>query len=209
MPPHRYITISGISRFCLFRTPLPQEKEKNMDDAFYAFTFKREEDDVTWTALLLRSPCKAPECAIMVSLTHPYCTKHLAECGFYIAPSTLPNAGMGLFVNRPFRKGSNLGKYGGIKISRAVLDHYYGDGTAPYAIDSHHPDVFYDGALKRTYVAMVNHSSGKKANCYFSGSRYGVKLKAARNLEKDEECLVSYGEAYDWKEQQHQTDRVG
>lgn len=179
------------------------------DNQRFEFTFERE-DGITWTEELQRHVCRQRGCQVMVTLTHPYCIQHLAQRGLYLAPSQVPGAGLGLFTNRSFRKGAVLGRYGGLKLTKQQLDHFYGASTAPYGIASLDPHVFYDAALKRSYVSMANHQSCRRANCYFAnkvtkkGKNY-VVLQSNRRLEAEEECVVCYGHDYDWKEQRHRT----
>jgi len=135
----------------------------------------------------------------------PYCWSHLlSNHHLRLLPSTLPDAGKGVFVlnkQRPtgeiiIRNGDVVCPYGGELINETTLNHRYGDKTAPYAIQlSHHR--YRDAACARGIGSMINHDS-RRANVTFAVNQRTktVSIKAKRHLRNGEELFASYGRDY-------------
>jgi len=135
----------------------------------------------------------------------PYCWSHLlSNHHLRLLPSTLPDAGKGVFVlnkQRPLgeiiiRNGDVVCPYGGELIDETTLNHRYGDKTAPYAIQlSHHR--YRDAACARGIGSMINHDS-RRANVTFAVNQRTktVSIKAKRHLRNGEELFASYGRDY-------------
>ena len=101
----------------------------------------------------------------------PYCWSHLlSNHHLRLLPSTVPNAGKGVFVlnkQRPLgeiiiRNGDVVCPYGGELIDETTLNRRYGDKTAPYALQLSQ-NRYRDAACARGIGSMINHD-GRRAN---------------------------------------------
>jgi hypothetical protein len=139
----------------------------------------------------------------------PYCWSHLlSNHHLRLLPSTVPNAGKGVFVlnkQKPLgdiiiRNDDVVCPYGGELIDEATLNHRYGDKTAPYAIWLSQ-SRYRDAACARGIGSMINHDS-RRANVVFAVNHRAktVSIKAKRNLRNGEELFVSYGRNYRFNE---------
>ena len=89
------------------------------------------------------------------------CWQHSATVyGVKVAPSTIPNAGYGLFALRDFKAGQWIAPVTGEVISNAELEKRYGDATAPYVVTYNGQHL--DGALRRYVGQYSNSVFGKK-----------------------------------------------
>src|SRR4029078_8214282 len=74
-------------------------------------------------------------CPRSTCLHLPYCYFHIrTELQLEIKPSTLPNAGLGLFTLIARREGDDLGPYMAELLSKSDLDKRYSRHQAPYAL---------------------------------------------------------------------------
>jgi hypothetical protein len=106
----------------------------------------------------------------------PYCWQHMKKIDGVVAqPSTIPNAGMGLFACDPessrrtvvFKTGDFITQYAGETLTQPELDERYGkDGLAPYAWAIPGRDDFLDAACVRSIGALANshHGTRQKPN---------------------------------------------
>ena len=135
----------------------------------------------------------------------PYCWSHLLSNHYLrLLPSTVPNAGKGVFVlnkQRPLgeiiiRNGDVVCPYGGKLIDETTLNRRYGDKTAPYALQLSQ-NRYRDAACARGVGSMINHD-GRRANVSFAVNHRAktVSIKAKRNLRNGEELFLSYGRDY-------------
>ena len=135
----------------------------------------------------------------------PYCWSHLlSNHHLRLLPSTVPNAGKGVFVlnkQRPLgeiiiRNGDVVCPYGGELIDETTLNRRYGDKTAPYALQLSQ-NRYRDAACARGVGSMINHD-GRRANVSFAVNHRAktVSIKAKRNLRNGEELFLSYGRDY-------------
>lgn len=138
-------------------------------------------------------------CGNRVCIGVPYCFAHLFyQKNLKIKPSTIPNAGKGLFAAQPrggndivFRKGDVIIGYHGERINKATLDHRYGQYTAPYGLQRQR-DQFEDAACKRGVGSLANHKQGSQANARYSVGRDGMNLVAIKNIRNGQEIFCSY-----------------
>lgn len=119
--------------------------------------------------------------------------------GFSVAPSTIPNAGLGLFATVAIPARVNIAWYRGEVLDRAaMLERYPGDMLAPYVlqlssnrfIDAREPSI-------ENVARFMNDGphSGRRANCRFT--RSGA-VQSIRAVKPGDELLVSYGRSY-WR----------
>jgi hypothetical protein len=166
---------------------------------------------------LQKLPCTAPGCNVLVTIGHPYCTKHLVEhYGVKIAPSQIPGAGNGLYTTKPLLAGSYIVPYIGEVISDADFDkRYNSEGiTAPYTVaedDGTYIDAAYIrgvGATANTQVSRHGMSLLRLCNSHLvdhPNSIYPVWLQARVDIAPGEEIYVFYGTEYRLKSSNHTT----
>jgi hypothetical protein len=116
--------------------------------------------------------------------------------GLEIKPSTIPNAGKGLFAYKDFKKNEFVAPYDGELIDKAEVEKRYGRGkfVAPYTIHVS-GDKYLDAALVRGVAAYANHKNKAQSNTRFSVHRSNktVNIKSTKAIKKGQEIFVSYG----------------
>lgn len=142
-------------------------------------------------------------CSRKTVIASPFCWTHLrSKHHLRVKPSTLPNAGKGLFADRPgpandqpvFKKGANIVKYYGEKISRAQMDERYNGFTGPYLIGLTNTQ-FEDGAKRRGVGSLANRNPGHN-NANISVHRGAATIRATRNIYNGQEIFCAYGPSY-------------
>lgn len=122
----------------------------------------------------------------------------IATKAIRIGPSSIPDAGLGVFATAPIPGQRAIGWYRGRVLSKRQLDNTYGRQVAPYVLQLG-PNLFLDAADPRhsNFVRYVNDgpASGRPANVEFTP--YGF-LATLRDIRPGEELLASYGNPF-WK----------
>jgi SET domain len=150
------------------------------------------------------------QCSRTTTIGCGYCWSHMrTQKHLKIAPSKIPNAGLGLFAYNPkkgpneiiFKSNTKITDYDGEVVTKETLDQRYGgdDFTAPYGIEvSAANNVYEDGAVRRGIGSMANHASKRKVNARLSTNRNHTRatVKATKHIRNNEEILVNYGSAY-------------
>jgi hypothetical protein len=104
---------------------------------------------------------------------------------FYVADSTVPGAGNGLFTKVPLRKGDRLEVVGAIVRRDSASD------RCTHFCDHHKFRIGKDRLLiPLGFGGMVNHSSTPNVRKVFEGDR--LYLEALRNLPANEEVFFTY-----------------
>ena len=155
-------------------------------------------------------------CRNRVCIGLPRCYHHLiAEYHLRIKPSTIPNAGKGLFVNHRtaganaivFRANDVICEYMGELTNRDVLQDRYGDFTAPYGLDVTYR-IKEDAAFMRGVGSIINHDNAR-INVEFRTSVIRHRLRnvivATRPIRNGQELFVSYGPDYMFNEEVRST----
>jgi len=160
--------------------------------------------------------CKAKTC-----IGTPYCWQHLLhKHHLRIKPSTIPEAGKGLFAmgkagdRAVFSRDKPIIVFDGEWINRAIKEKRYGeddDTTAPYTIES--DDGIEDAACHRGTGAIANHSRDRRsvnAKIDYDEEAKRYVLIALKNIAHDTEIFVNYGTTYRFDEPgvAHKTGRV-
>ena len=120
--------------------------------------------------------------------------------------------GLGLFTTNPnnkkelvFRKNEFILSYNGEVVTKKELNKRYGDYTAPYSIGGPLEDrygkyscPYNNAARQRCTSSLLNHATGKHANCMFhyNVTTKIVKIVAIKNIYTNEELFCDYGEKY-------------
>lgn len=129
--------------------------------------------------------------------------------GVEVRPSSLRNAGLGLFALRAFAAGESITEYAGQRINRAEAERRVaaGLGGKIRVVESHH--VYLDGAMisadNRGLGSFTNDGRMAENNnadftCVWDKvtTSYRVWVTATRTIRPDEEVLASYGRDY-WR----------
>lgn len=143
---------------------------------------------------------KNGRCAINTSITHPLCARHTkSEMGLSVRKSNVPNAGLGLFAERTFKKDEQIARYGGEILTTAQYDkRYNADAMGAYGVQLDDNRVI--DARKTTAgvarYACDYHGSHKKPNAeYVADDEAGeVWIVATRAIKKGDEILTDYGD---------------
>jgi hypothetical protein len=151
-------------------------------------------------------------CARRSVIGCPYCFQHLrSDRHLRIKPSSIPNAGKGLYAEDTtqaqnaiiFRRGDDIIEYIGENITRQQLNQRYQIHTAPYAIqvrgdDNSNGPLYIDSALVRGVGSLSNHRAGNHQNAKFvvNFRNNTAKLRAIKNILNNSEIFVNYGHQY-------------
>jgi len=138
----------------------------------------------------------------------PYCAACSVKRGLVVKPSSIPEAGLGVFACKRgtsenelvFRRGTRICSYG-TEENRIVLGNAvsrYGTlSTQPYTYQTE-DGKYYDSADYRTIGAIINDSkgSGIPCNARFSEKGYEVCVVAVKDIYAGQELFISYGDEY-------------
>jgi hypothetical protein len=166
---------------------------------------------VEYTGALLKYTCTAlltdgSPCGISSVYSHT-CPYHTAKLhNLVIRPSTLPNAGLGLFATTQFYSPMILGEYKGEVLTQAQIDARYGKGPkdfGPYALMVH-KNYILDAAVERCLGAYINDGRDVKPSNVKWVCKHDKEppytphmfLVAIQDIRIDDEILVSYGADY-------------
>jgi len=119
-----------------------------------------------------------------------------------IKPSTIAEAGDGLFCFKPkaksnivFKKGDKICDYNGEIINGEVLYERYGDGNSDYAMELFH-QLYEDASVKRGLGSLANWKKNH-ANAKLSIKRNNrAQLLATKNIRHDDEIFLAYSRSY-------------
>ncbi|MBC7488608.1 MAG: SET domain-containing protein [Cytophagaceae bacterium] len=140
---------------------------------------------------------KGQRCKHITVVTHPYCEEHTrSELGFWVAQSTVPNAGLGLFTDRKYKRGDTVLEYSGEVITTKQYNERYVDfGYGEYGMTLGTRRVIdarkTSSGLGR-YVCDAYGSELKK-NVQYEDYKGKINIIALRKIKSGSEILVSYG----------------
>ena len=138
-----------------------------------------------------------------------YCWQHLVRLGgVRIRPSTIKDAGMGLFAARPVRRGERIAKYTGDLVPADQLTEDGPLARSGYLLELSER-LSLDAARTNTAPGrLVNDArgSGRRNNVKFvcNQNNKTVTLVTLRAIKQGEELLVRYGPASYWAKRQAQ-----
>ena len=139
-------------------------------------------------------------CTRTTVLGSPFCYTHLLyNKNLRIKPSTLPNAGKGLYAMNGkqgneilFRIGDTICQYTGEVLTGAQVEERYGDYTAPYTTHVR-DDRYLDAATIRGVASLANSwANHQNAQLWTHGNN--VSMKATKNIRNNQEIFCSYGQ---------------
>ena len=179
------------------------------------FRFHNEDEDIYFDCNLVSLQCEANnkqghQCGRRCVMGLPYCWTHLASVAHLkIKPSTIPEAGKGLFAWIPggvlnqtvvFRKGETITEFFGEILTAEELVERYGHETAPYAARFRN-DEYIDPACERCAASMANNARGTqfRNNASFSpdyrNNKLNIKCSVA-TIKHGQEIFLAYGNAH-------------
>lgn len=127
----------------------------------------------------------------------PYCWVHLQkEKNVRIKPSTIEDAGLGLWTTKEVKKNHPVVDYGGKRVETHDAD--YG-GEYVLELKDTDPYIYMDGAKSNTRLgAYANHKQGPAANARFLAKPdlSDGQVVANRNIPAGREVFVNYGSNY-------------
>lgn len=171
----------------------------------------RDGNEIRFDGELKRKRCQyhlptGHRCKRNVIIGLPYCFQHrVRTLKVRVAPSTVPNAGTGLFAYNGtndnefvFEKNETVAPYYGENVNHDTLTARYGDdATAPYGIEMSRTQ-YMDAALSRGLGSLTNHQNSNRTNTRFSVARdrRSVNIVATRRIRNNSELFVNYGRQY-------------
>ena len=152
------------------------------------------------------------QCKRQVCIGLPYCFSHLQSLKYLkIKPSTIPNAGKGLFASqtgvRPnavvFNTNAVIIEYAGEIITSREIIQRYNYYNAPYAIRIN-SNRYEDAALERGAASLANHEEYTTGNAVFRPFKRNnqdfMRLIATKPIRNGEEIFADYGADYDFND---------
>ncbi len=178
-----------------------------------SFVYQRSENKEEFRCNLICKQCigvdtkSGQQCKKKSCFALPYCQRHLAsEVHVAIKPSTIKEAGLGLFALKNFARNERILEYIGLKWTQNQLFAIYGDTKfdfAPYAIKLGDNGYFVDAACMRSAASMANDARyPHKINAQLLASldEQHIWLVPQKPIQAGEEIFVSYGPKY-WADQ--------
>jgi hypothetical protein len=146
------------------------------------------------------------QCKRDVIIGLPLCFQHTASVyHLKIKPSTIPNAGLGLFAYDKtkadneivFKPNDDICNYYGQVVTKEILQQRYEDYTAPYGIVvSSNQNKYEDTATQRGIGSLINHKVKSRTNCRFVNNLQFIKIKSHKNIRNGAELFINYGRDY-------------
>jgi hypothetical protein len=131
-----------------------------------------------------------------------------------IKPSTVQNAGKGLFAVNPsdktgdaivFRKDQDIIRYFGAPSTGQETYDRYGDALAPYTVAINvNQGLYEDAACQRGVGSLANHATQRNSNARFKIKRATstrpavIMVTATKNIRNGHEIFINYGREY-WR----------
>ncbi len=122
------------------------------------------------------------------------------EKELYIAESSIPGAGLGLFTKVFIPKGTRVVEYKGKITTWAAVDSQ--DGLNPYIYFVSDNHVIDASKRKKSLARYINDARGMKKikglnnNAYYIEEDVRVFIDASKNIQPGEEIFVGYGKEY-------------
>ena len=142
------------------------------------------------------------QCSRNTCIYSKMCWQHSIKFkGLKLKPSKIPDAGIGLFAAKTFKKNSKVAKYGGKVMTKKAYEKT--DGVYGYEFK---PGYVLNAESTQSGMGRYSNDcrkSNKKyckgINAKFSGrKKNNVFIKASKNIKKGSEIYTNYGDTY-WK----------
>lgn len=190
------------------------------DTTPYTYEFRYHHGNTDFQCELVRRKCKVTYCNRQISIGLPYCRPHTrTKMHLDLKPSTVPNAGSGVFAHMPgtidrvvvFHQGDTVAQYFGQMLTEADIGRRYGksrDATAPYAIENYNGNFddahqvkkrYIDSACERSLAAMINHSDTPNVQFEYEND-LTANVKAQRDIYNGEELFADYSGGYQFQD---------
>lgn len=123
----------------------------------------------------------------------------LLEKQLIVKPSTIPNAGQGLFTKQFIPKGTRIVEYKGRITTWKEVEHDHENGYIYTVNDNHVIDA------KKSLKALARYANDARGltrvkgitnNCAYVNDDTRVYIEAVKDIEAGAEILVSYGKEY-------------
>lgn len=112
---------------------------------------------------------------------------------FYIKNSTIKGAGKGLFAARSFKEHILIGKYDGDVLNKENLKDIIKKHYTLEITDKNKGKILVNGRYGKLGWVQFANDGKEKNNCIFTPGGY---LKTNKNIKKNTEIFVDYGEKY-------------
>jgi hypothetical protein len=120
------------------------------------------------------------------------------ELGLEVKTSLIPNAGLGLYALKDFKKGDIIDYYRGKIITTSENqpnNRYILEVNSKYLVDGSDPQ----SSMIRYANCCRTKDRPKRNNCQLNASKPFPKAIATKNIKKGSEIYLNYGPSY-WKE---------
>ena len=143
---------------------------------------------------------KGEQCKRRTRQQLPYCYEHTRLIfKVDVRPSTIADAGLGLFALQDFKKGDKIVPYEGEIITEAEFQRRYGEHPSQYALQLK-KHTYVDGTCVRGVGSLINTGVRKKDNnAKFSIATRGglsASVKATKAIREGHEIFVDYGDNF-------------
>lgn len=186
-------------------------QQHDLKDSSYYFSYYNANNERVFYSRMFSGQCSffkknGERCKRRCVIPFEYCASHIQPAfNVSIRPSTIPEAGKGLFADNGtddnsivFKKNDVILQYFGEFLTRQELNDRYRDGTAPYAISLNN-NKFVDSALLRSTSSIANTKRNNNNSSFsISNSTNSIKIKATKNIRNKQEIFVSYGNQYNF-----------
>jgi len=148
---------------------------------------------------------KGEECKRRTCARKDYCWQHLKTYRkVAVKKSSIPNAGMGLYAERDYKKGETVAKYSGKKVapgSRKYKDSQYKFQYSKDSVlvsNSTQDEVgrYANTCRKKEKKDKVCAGNNARFKAHKRNGRISVRIAASKPIKKGQEIFVSYGAGF-------------
>ena len=182
------------------------------------FHFRDAVANHNWQGHMRVQLCHTRRCQNTFTIGGPLCSEHMREeFGVEIRPSTIAQAGQGVFTTRDICKGTHIIPYTGEHINVNEYEHRYGVRENSIYVLEGFNETYIDSSLIRSTAALCNtqvrengtRTAYRRCNAEFDMPekseqlpeslqryRHNPWVVAKRAISAGEEIFVSYGDDY-------------
>ena len=148
---------------------------------------------------------KGTECKRRTCARKDYCWQHLKEYRkVAVKRSTIPNAGLGLYAERDYKKGETITKYSGKQVSSD--NHKYDDSEFKFQFskdtsivsNSTQDEVgrYANTCRQKQKKDKICKGNNARFKAHKRNGRVRVRIAASKPIKKGQEIFVSYGPGF-------------